>query len=42
MPGRPEALHGRPSAWTRAWRALAEGIPACPHCRPDAALGMLE
>ncbi|MFF1496625.1 DUF6233 domain-containing protein [Streptomyces sp. NPDC058304] len=24
----------------RARRALAEGIPACPHCRPDAALGM--
>lgn len=23
-----------------ARRALAEGIPACPHCRPDAALGM--
>ncbi|WP_030304025.1 DUF6233 domain-containing protein [Streptomyces katrae] len=23
-------------------RALAEGVPACPHCRPDAVLGMLE
>ncbi|MCX4632849.1 DUF6233 domain-containing protein [Streptomyces sp. NBC_01443] len=21
---------------------LAEGVPACPHCRPDTALGMLE
>ncbi len=21
---------------------LAEGIPACPHCRPDTALGVLE
>ncbi|WP_405754175.1 DUF6233 domain-containing protein [Streptomyces sp. NBC_00073] len=23
-----------------ARRALAEGVQACPHCRPDAALGM--
>ncbi|MCB5181507.1 DUF6233 domain-containing protein [Streptomyces antimicrobicus] len=21
---------------------LAGGVPACPHCRPDTALGMLE
>ncbi|MCX4633386.1 DUF6233 domain-containing protein [Streptomyces sp. NBC_01443] len=25
-----------------ARRALAEEVPACPHCRPDAALGMLD
>jgi hypothetical protein len=25
-----------------ALRALAEGVPACGHCRPDAALGYLE
>ncbi|MGW8782604.1 DUF6233 domain-containing protein [Streptomyces sp. NPDC055796] len=24
----------------QARRALAEGVQACPHCRPDAALGM--
>ncbi|MFH7596409.1 DUF6233 domain-containing protein [Streptomyces racemochromogenes] len=23
-------------------RALAEGVPACPQCLPDTALGMLE
>ncbi|KPI34146.1 hypothetical protein OV450_6057 [Actinobacteria bacterium OV450] len=23
-----------------ARRALAQGVPPCPHCRPDAALGM--
>ncbi|MFJ3205669.1 DUF6233 domain-containing protein [Streptomyces sp. NPDC086989] len=23
-----------------ARRALAEGVPGCPHCRPDAALGI--
>ncbi|MFB6811463.1 DUF6233 domain-containing protein [Streptomyces sp. NPDC056387] len=23
-----------------ARRALAEGVQACPHCRPDAALGI--
>ncbi|MFF4849459.1 DUF6233 domain-containing protein [Streptomyces sp. NPDC001194] len=26
----------------QARRALVEGIPACPHCRPDTALGMPE
>ncbi len=25
-----------------ALRALTEGVPACPHCRPDSALGYLE
>lgn len=25
-----------------ALRALADGVPACPHCRPDTELGMLE
>ncbi|WP_405760616.1 DUF6233 domain-containing protein [Streptomyces sp. NBC_00045] len=25
-----------------ARRALAEGVAACPHCRPDTALGMPE
>ncbi|RSS41592.1 hypothetical protein EF912_31370 [Streptomyces sp. WAC07061] len=25
-----------------ARQALAGGIPACPHCRPDTALGILE
>ncbi|MEW1637543.1 DUF6233 domain-containing protein [Streptomyces sp. NPDC093801] len=25
-----------------ARRALAEGVPACPQCRPDTALGMLD
>ncbi|GAA2288704.1 hypothetical protein GCM10010145_68760 [Streptomyces ruber] len=25
-----------------AVRALAEGVEACPHCRPDTALGVLE
>nr|WP_241695189.1 DUF6233 domain-containing protein [Streptomyces sp. C] len=23
-------------------RALTEGVPACPQCRPDTALGILE
>ncbi|WP_353962377.1 DUF6233 domain-containing protein [Streptomyces sp. NBC_01443] len=31
---------GRATLETR--RALAEGVPSCPHCRPDAALGVLE
>lgn len=26
----------------QARRALAEGVPACPQCRPDTALGVLE
>ncbi|MCG0061756.1 DUF6233 domain-containing protein [Streptomyces tricolor] len=25
-----------------ALRALAEGVPACPQCRPDSALGYLD
>ncbi|WP_318202938.1 DUF6233 domain-containing protein [Streptomyces sp. SCL15-4] len=25
-----------------ALRALVEGVPACPHCRPDSALGYLD
>ncbi|MFJ2303742.1 DUF6233 domain-containing protein [Streptomyces sp. NPDC087787] len=25
-----------------ALRALAEGVPACSHCRPDTALGVLD
>jgi hypothetical protein len=25
-----------------ALRALTEGVPACPHCRPDSALGYLD
>ena len=25
-----------------ALRALADGVPACPHCRPDSALGYLD
>ncbi|MFF4104346.1 DUF6233 domain-containing protein [Streptomyces sp. NPDC001903] len=31
-----------PIGTDQARRALAEGIPACPHCRPDTALGMPE
>ncbi|MDA5284754.1 DUF6233 domain-containing protein [Streptomyces sp. Isolate_45] len=32
----------KPATSDTARRALAEGIPACPHCRPDTALGVLE
>ncbi|MFI6148637.1 DUF6233 domain-containing protein [Streptomyces sp. NPDC051109] len=32
----------RATTMEEARRALAEGVAACPHCRPDAALGMLE
>ncbi|MER6781203.1 MULTISPECIES: DUF6233 domain-containing protein [unclassified Streptomyces] len=31
-----------PISTDQARRALAEGIPACPHCRPETALGMQE
>ncbi|MFI6007180.1 DUF6233 domain-containing protein [Streptomyces sp. NPDC051366] len=31
-----------PLSSEEARRALAEGVPACPHCRPNAARGMLE
>ncbi|WP_251059313.1 MULTISPECIES: DUF6233 domain-containing protein [unclassified Streptomyces] len=41
MLGRLETLHSRQQP-TEVRRALAEGVPACPHCRPDAALGVLE
>jgi hypothetical protein len=27
---------------TTALRALTEGVPACPHCRPDSELGYLD
>ncbi|GAB2889627.1 DUF6233 domain-containing protein [Streptomyces deserti] len=26
----------------QAWRALADGVKACPHCQPDNALGFLD
>ncbi|MFF2192993.1 DUF6233 domain-containing protein [Streptomyces sp. NPDC058157] len=39
--GTPAPTARRPTADT-ARRALAEGIPACPQCRPDTALGTLE
>ncbi|MGE7390857.1 DUF6233 domain-containing protein [Streptomyces sp. NPDC004126] len=32
----------KPASADAARRALAEGIPACLHCRPDTALGVLE
>nr|WP_308284702.1 DUF6233 domain-containing protein [Streptomyces flavotricini] len=38
--GQPSALH--PHHTDQARRALAEGTPACPHCRPETALGMPE
>ncbi|MFF3652731.1 DUF6233 domain-containing protein [Streptomyces sp. NPDC002181] len=31
-----------PATAEQARRLLAEGVSACPHCRPDSALGMLE
>lgn len=35
---------GQPKAITReqALRALTDGVPACPYCRPDTDLGVLE
>ncbi|WP_328623140.1 DUF6233 domain-containing protein [Streptomyces sp. NBC_00354] len=30
-----------PMSRAEACRALAEGVPSCPHGRPDAALGVL-
>ncbi|GHJ40762.1 DUF6233 domain-containing protein [Streptomyces sp. TS71-3] len=32
----------RPVGRAAAVRALTEGTSACPHCRPDSALGLLE
>ncbi|MFE2554177.1 DUF6233 domain-containing protein [Streptomyces sp. NPDC059355] len=34
------ASAARPMSVDEARRALAEGVQACPHCRPDAVLGM--
>ncbi|WP_327286593.1 DUF6233 domain-containing protein [Streptomyces sp. NBC_01205] len=31
-----------PAGMEEARRALAEGVSACPHCRPNVALGMLD
>ncbi|WP_327135907.1 DUF6233 domain-containing protein (plasmid) [Streptomyces sp. NBC_01343] len=31
-----------PATAEQARRLLAEGVSACPHCRPDTALGVLE
>ncbi|WP_326779690.1 DUF6233 domain-containing protein [Streptomyces longwoodensis] len=36
------AKRSRAVARDEALRALADGIAACPHCRPDTALGLLE
>ncbi|MFE1558893.1 DUF6233 domain-containing protein [Streptomyces sp. NPDC058734] len=32
----------KPATAEAARRALTEGVPACPQCRPDTALGILE
>ncbi|MGW0771787.1 DUF6233 domain-containing protein [Streptomyces sp. NPDC002676] len=32
----------RPATRQQALDALREQVPACPHCRPDAALGILD
>ncbi|MFB0633497.1 DUF6233 domain-containing protein [Streptomyces sp. AB3(2024)] len=32
----------RPATADQACRALAENISACPHCRPDTTLGILD
>ncbi|MFD6880261.1 MULTISPECIES: DUF6233 domain-containing protein [unclassified Streptomyces] len=32
----------KPTTADAARRALGEGIPTCPHCRPDTALGILD
>ncbi|MEU9031922.1 DUF6233 domain-containing protein [Streptomyces sp. NPDC048383] len=32
----------KPATLDEARRALAEGIRACPHCRPDTALGIID
>ncbi|MGW7318473.1 DUF6233 domain-containing protein [Streptomyces sp. NPDC054865] len=32
----------KPATTATARPALTEGIPACPHCRPDKALGILD
>lgn len=51
--GRPPARVHRGTCWDTGHRCapatpeqirqlLTEGVPACPHCRPDTALGVLE
>ncbi|MFI2761367.1 DUF6233 domain-containing protein [Streptomyces echinatus] len=37
-----EGKRSRPVPRQEALRQLAGGIPACPHCRPDTALGILD
>ncbi|MFE2856159.1 DUF6233 domain-containing protein [Streptomyces lavendulae] len=34
--------HCKPDTADQARRTLAEGVSACPHCRPDTALGLLD
>ncbi|WP_347232863.1 DUF6233 domain-containing protein [Streptomyces silvensis] len=34
--------HRRAAAMEEARRALAGGVDACPHCRPDTELGVLD
>ncbi|MFJ6934752.1 DUF6233 domain-containing protein [Streptomyces sp. NPDC101132] len=34
--------HSAPASAEQVRRLLAEGVPACLHCRPDTALGVLE
>nr|WP_157164623.1 DUF6233 domain-containing protein [Streptomyces typhae] len=34
--------HTRAAVMEEARRALAEGVEACPHCRPDTELGVLD
>ncbi|MFE2156123.1 DUF6233 domain-containing protein [Streptomyces lavendulae] len=34
--------HCKPATADQARRALAEGVSACPHCRPDTTLGLLD
>ncbi|MEV6581198.1 DUF6233 domain-containing protein [Streptomyces sp. NPDC051582] len=36
------AASGAPATAEQVRRLLVEGVSACPHCRPDAALGALE
>ncbi|MEU6557973.1 DUF6233 domain-containing protein [Streptomyces sp. NPDC046915] len=32
----------RPVTWQQAVEALRQRVPACVHCRPDTALGILD
>ncbi|MFD7184958.1 DUF6233 domain-containing protein [Streptomyces sp. NPDC059904] len=32
----------RGAEWDQALRAVTEGVDACPHCRPDTELGVLD